>query len=107
MDFLRDEGLAAGCYTNRFMTVLDDDDRPIAKNFGLSWWTDLRALENWSSEHPSHVQIFGTAGRHLRKFGADAKLRLYHEITVTRADEQTFVYLNCHDGTGLLNAVTR
>jgi aldoxime dehydratase len=107
MDFLTEEGTTIGCYTNRLVTVLDDEGTPIEKTFGLSWWADLRALENWSSEHPTHVDIFGAAMRHLSTFGPETKLRLYHEITVVRAEEQSFLYLNCHDGTGLLNAVTR
>jgi aldoxime dehydratase len=37
--------------------------------------------------------------------GPAAKLRLYHEVTVARADEQFFEYLNCHPQTGMLNAV--
>ena len=31
-------------------------------------------------------------------------LKLYHEVTVARADEQHFEYLNCHERTGLLRA---
>lgn len=107
MNFLRDEGLEVGCYSNRFVAVLDGAGNPTEKTFGLSWWTELRALENWSQEHPTHVDIFGAAMRHLSTFGPDTKLRLYHEITVVRAQEQSFRYLNCHDRSGLLNAVTR
>jgi len=33
------------------------------------------------------------------------KLRLYHEVTVARANEQFYEYLNCHPQTGLLRAV--
>jgi aldoxime dehydratase len=104
MDFIRDEGLPIGCYNNRFVTVLDENDRPIGKTFGLSWWDDIASLERWAKEHPTHVAIFGAAMRHLSTFGPDTRLRLYHEVTVAAADQQLFRYLNCHERTGLLNA---
>lgn len=42
--------------------------------------------------------------KYLSTLGPAAKLRLYHEVSVARADEQFFEYLNCHEQTGLLNA---
>jgi aldoxime dehydratase len=42
--------------------------------------------------------------KYLSTLGPAAKLKLYHEVTVARADEQFFEYLNCHDRTGLLRA---
>ncbi len=105
MDFLRDEGLAIGCYDNRYMVVLDEDDQPTDRTFGLSWWRDLSALEDWAASHPTHVKIFGAAMRHLSSFGPETRLRLYHEVTVPAATEQRFVYVGCHDQTGLLRAL--
>lgn len=106
MDFLTADGLEVDCYSNRLLTHVEDG-KLVEKTFGLSWWADLRALENWSVDHPTHVEIFGSAMRHLSTFGPGTKLRLYHEITVVRVEEQSFRYLNCHDRTGLLNAVVR
>ena len=105
MDFLRDDGRAIGCYDNRYLVVLDDDDQPTDRTFGLSWWRDLTALEDWAASHPTHVKIFGAAMRHLSSFGPETRLRLYHEVTVPAATEQRFVYVGCHDQTGLLRAV--
>jgi aldoxime dehydratase len=104
MDFLRDDGLSIGCYDNRYLVVLDGDDQPTDRTFGLSWWRDLSALEDWAASHPTHVQIFGAAMRHLSSFGPETRLRLYHEVTVPAATEQQFVYVGCHDQTGLLRA---
>jgi aldoxime dehydratase len=106
MEFLRDEGLAIGCFANRYMTVLDDDGRPTEKSYGMSWWKSLAALERWAESHPTHVCIFGAAMKYLSTLGPAAKLRLYHEVTVTRAADQFFEYLDCHPGTGMLKAVT-
>jgi aldoxime dehydratase len=102
MDFLRDEGLSIGCYANRYMTVLDADGTPTEKSYGMSWWKSLAALERWAESHPTHVKIFGAAMKYLSSLGPAAKLRLYHEVTVARADEQFFEYFRCHDKTGML-----
>ncbi|MHC4046267.1 phenylacetaldoxime dehydratase family protein [Bradyrhizobium sp. 23AC] len=105
MDFLRDEGLAIGCYANRYMQVLHADGSVSEKSYGQSWWKSLAALERWAESHPTHVRIFGAAMKYLSTLGPSAKLRLYHEVTVAAADEQFFEYLNCHPKTGMLAAV--
>jgi len=48
------------------------------------------------------VAIFGAAMKYLGTLGPAARLRLYHEVTVAAADEQSFEYFNCHRGTGML-----
>lgn len=105
MDFLRDDGLAIGCYANRYMQVLVADGSVSEKSYGQSWWKSLAALERWAESHPTHVRIFGAAMKYLSTLGPSAKLRLYHEVTVAAADEQFFEYLNCHAKTGMLAAV--
>ncbi|OAF17494.1 phenylacetaldoxime dehydratase [Bradyrhizobium centrolobii] len=105
MDFLRDDGLAIGCYVNRYMRVLGADGSISEKSYGQSWWRSLAALERWAESHPTHVRIFGAAMKYLSTLGPSAKLRLYHEVTVAAADEQFFEYLNCHPKTGMLAAV--
>jgi len=104
MDFLRDEGLAIGCYDNRFVSVEDAQGRPTHKSYGMSWWNSLAALERWAESHPTHLAIFGAAMKYLTTLGPTAQLRLYHEVTIARADEQCFEYVNCHDRTGMLRA---
>jgi aldoxime dehydratase len=105
MDFLRDEGRAIGCYANRYMTVVAADGTPTEKSYGMSWWKSLATLERWAESHPTHVRIFGAAMKYLSTLGPAAKLRLYHEVTVIRADEAFFEYADCHPQTGMLNAV--
>jgi aldoxime dehydratase len=102
MEFLRDDGLAVGCYSNRYMRVLDAEGAPVEKSFGMSWWQSLDALERWSESHPTHLAIFGAAMKYLSALGPAARLKLYHEVTVAAEDEQFFEYLNCHDRTGML-----
>jgi aldoxime dehydratase len=105
MNFLRDEGRSIGCYANRYMTVVGPDGAATEKCYGMSWWKSLSALERWAESHPTHVRIFGAAMKYLSTLGPAAKLRLYHEVTVARADEQLFEYVDCHPRTGMLNAV--
>jgi aldoxime dehydratase len=105
MDFLRDQGRSIGCYANRYMTVIGRDGATTEKSYGMSWWKSLSALERWAEAHPTHVKIFGAAMKYLSTLGPAAKLRLYHEVTVARADEQLFEYVDCHPQTGMLNAV--
>ena len=104
MDFLRDDGVKIGCYANRYVQVQTRDGRPTDKSYGLSWWKSLSALERWAESHPTHVAIFGAAMKYLSTLGPAAKLKLYHEVTVARADDPWFEYLNCHDRTGMLRA---
>ena len=102
MVFLRDEGQAIGCYANRYMTLLNDEGEPVDKTFGMSWWKSLADLELWAESHPTHVAIFGAALTYLQRLGPDAKLKLYHEVTIVKADQQYFEYFNCHKSTGML-----
>ncbi|WP_232660370.1 phenylacetaldoxime dehydratase family protein [Pseudonocardia sp. TRM90224] len=102
MDFLTAEGASIGCYTNRYLTVLEDGE-PVDRTFGLSWWRSLAALEGWAKEHPTHLAIFGAAMRYLSTLGPAARLRLYHEVSVATADEQYFEYVDCADGSGVFS----
>ena len=104
MDFLRDQGLGIGCYSNRYMRHLDAQGTPLQKSFGLSYWRALADMERWAESHPTHVAIFGAAMRYLMALGPAARLRLYHEVSVASADEQSFTYVDCVPGTGLFSA---
>ena len=101
MEFLRDDGRAIGCFSNRYLTVVEDG-APVDRSFGMSWWRSLDALERWAESHPTHVAIFGAAMKYLSTMGPAARLRLYHEVSVVTADEQYFEYVDCRPGTGLL-----
>jgi aldoxime dehydratase len=104
MEYLRDDGLPIGCFANRYVRVLDAAGQPTEKSYGVSWWRGLSELERWAESHPTHLEIFGAAMKYLRQLGPAAKLRLYHEVTVARSDEQFFEYRNCHAKTGMLRA---
>ncbi|WP_198151087.1 phenylacetaldoxime dehydratase family protein [Hyphomicrobium sulfonivorans] len=102
MDFLRDDGLEVGCYSNRYCHHIDENGNPEERGFGVSFWNSLAALEHWGESHPTHLQIFVTFMRNVKKF---KELTLYHEVSVFDASNQYFEYINCHPKTGLLRAV--
>lgn len=104
MDFLRAEGTGIGCYTNRYLTVVEDG-KPVERTFGMGWWRSLADLERWAESHPTHVAIFGAAMRYLSTLGPAARLRLYHEVSVVADGEAFFEYVGCRPGTGLLGVV--
>jgi aldoxime dehydratase len=102
MDFLRDNGGPIGCIANRYMTHVDLEFEATEKSFGMSWWESLGHLERWSESHPTHLAIFGSFMRMVKRLNFQIELRLYHEVTVTPRSDQEFEYIACHSRTGLL-----
>lgn len=100
---IRDEGVEIGCYFNRYMTLMSDRTE-VKKTYSLSAWHSLAEIEAWCKAD-THLTIWGAGVRHYKKAGDAAKLRLYHEMSVIRAKDQTFEYFNCHNRTGMLNCV--
>jgi aldoxime dehydratase len=104
MNYLRDEGLPIGCFSCRYMQVLDQTGAATEKTFGQAYFQSLRALEQWAEHHPTHLAIFGTFMHEMAPLGDAMQLRLWHEVMVLPAQAQSFEYVNCHDRTGLMGA---
>lgn len=104
MDFLRDEGHALGCYSNRFVRNVDRDGNLLDIAYDIGFWRSLDRLERWAESHPTHLRIFTTFFRVVTGL---QKLRLYHEVSVSDARFQTFEYINCHPGTGMMRDAKR
>jgi aldoxime dehydratase len=102
MTFLRDNPHETGCCDLRFAEETDNDGAPLMKSFGLGYFLTLGHLEKWASTHPTHLAIFSRFLKMVPKYGADLKLRLWHEVSVLPASGQDFEYINCHPDTGLL-----
>ena len=107
MDFLRDHGEEVGCYSCRFMNVLDSTNlgTNTDRTFDLAFFDDLSSLEKWSREHQTHLNIFGGFLKYTKELDNNVSLRLFHEIMVLEADQQSFEYIGCHPGTGMLTTV--
>jgi hypothetical protein len=105
MNFLRDHGHETGCYSCRFMDVVDvktakaDKDR----TFGLAYFDDIASLERWSKEHKTHLDIFGGFLQYAKQLNNNITLRLFHEVLVLEPEQQQFEYVRCHAGTGMLS----
>lgn len=102
MNYLRDDGMEAGCYCNRYCHHIDENGKQLEKGFGYSLWRSIGNLETWGASHHTHLAIFVTFNRMAKKF---KELTLYHEVSVFDAGNQHYEYINCHPKTGLLRAV--
>lgn len=104
MDFLRDEGAAHGCYSNRFVQSIDLAGNLLDESYNIGHWASLDKLERWAESHPTHLRIFTTF---FRVAAGLEKLRLYHEVSVADGAAQTFEYLACHPRTGMMRDADR
>ena len=104
MDFLRDNGQALGCYSNRFVRNIDLQGNFLDVSYNIGHWRSVEKLERWAESHPTHLRIFVTF---FRVAAGLAKLRLYHEVSVSDAKNQVFEYINCHPQTGMLRDARR
>ena len=102
MDFLSTQGIEIGCYSNRYLQHVDAEGVPLKRSFGLGYWRSLDRMEAWAESHPTHVAIFGGFMRMMHVLQGSLELRLYHEVTVVKADEQLLEYAGCHPATGMM-----
>jgi hypothetical protein len=103
MEFLTHEGSAFGCFSNRFMEVVNiDGSEPTNKTFGLGYFDDMASLEGWSKQHKTHLDIFGRFIQYAAELQNNVQLKLFHEVMVLQPEQQFFEYVGCHPGTGML-----
>lgn len=104
MNFLRDQGEEVGCFSCRFMDVVDKASPGTAtdKTFGLAYFDDLASLEGWSKQHKTHLDIFGRFLQYAQELHGNVSLRLFHEVMVLKPEQQILEYIGCHDKTGML-----
>lgn len=69
------------------------------------FFRSLGDLEAWAERHPSHKAIYLGAIRHAKTFGAGRRMRTWHEVSVLKAGEARFEYVNCTPGTGVIRFV--
>lgn len=98
MDELNLDGVRLGCYFNRYLQLTE------GRSYSLSAWHSLADLEAWVKAD-THLRIWAAGIKHYKRAGPEARLRLYHELAVLPAANQTYAYFNCHRRTGMLNAL--
>lgn len=96
------EGLSRGCFFNRYMRI-QGAGGPVEKSYSVSAWHSLGHLESWVRAD-THLAIWAAGIKHFKLAGEQAQLRLYHELMVLKAEDQSFAYFNCHRGTGMLRS---
>lgn len=101
MEELVTQGLNLGCYFNRYVLIEDGSNNE--RSYSMSAWDSLAALEDWVKAD-THLKIWAAGIKHYKRVGDAARLRLYHELTVLKAKDQSFAYFNCHPRTGMLAA---
>ena len=70
-----------------------------------AFFKNMTDLERWAARHPSHLAIWAGAVKHGKRFGAERKFRTWHEVSVLRGGEARFEYVNCLEGTGVVEAM--
>lgn len=102
MRYLRDNPVASGCLSCRHMDETTGAGERIPRAFAVAHFDTLTRLEDWSESHPTHLRIFGRFVELAQELRGNVRLRLWHEVVVTRASMQHFEYVNCHPLTGFL-----
>ena len=92
--------------TDSPLSIPDDATmKPINESCGAGFFRNLRDLEVWSSSHPTHKVIFAGAHAHARKWGPDRKFMTWHEVSILKAGEAKWEYVNCDPNTGVIRWV--
>ncbi|KAK3701474.1 hypothetical protein LTR37_015448 [Vermiconidia calcicola] len=105
MQYLWDHPEETGTLGLRILQNLDESGTPIRETCGAGFFRNWADLEKWSSRHPSHLAIFNGAMSHAKRFGPEKKLMTWHEVSILKAGEAKFEYVNCDPRTGVIRWV--
>jgi len=106
MDYLRDNPEESGCLSCRLVTETDQNNDKVNRSFGLAYFKSMAHLEDWSKNHPTHLKIFQNFHALVTQFNFEIELRLWHEVAVLDKDNSDFIYINCHNKTGILSFIS-
>ncbi|CAO2657798.1 Nn.00g070580.m01.CDS01 [Neocucurbitaria sp. VM-36] len=109
LEYLRENGEETGAIGIRYLRNEDlparigDDGRK--ETCGAGFFTNLEDLENWAKTHKSHLKIYRGALTHYKTFGDTRRFRTWHEVSVIRAGDAHFEYVNCTPSTGVIRSI--
>ncbi|KAL5613744.1 hypothetical protein FOVSG1_002807 [Fusarium oxysporum f. sp. vasinfectum] len=109
LQYLWDNSPDTGALGLRYLRNQDpsvEETRSRKESCGAGFFTNLEALETWAKSHKSHLAIYRGALAHYKTFGDARKFRTWHEVSVMRAGDARFEYLNCVPETGVIRGVT-
>ncbi|KAK2671967.1 hem-containing dehydratase [Fusarium oxysporum f. sp. vasinfectum] len=109
LQYLWDNSPDTGALGLRYLRNQDpsvEETRSRKESCGAGFFANLEALETWAKSHKSHLAIYRGALAHYKTFGDARKFRTWHEVSVMRAGNARFEYLNCVPETGVIRGVT-
>ncbi|KAK3113495.1 hypothetical protein LTR53_009173 [Teratosphaeriaceae sp. CCFEE 6253] len=105
MRYLWEHSEETGTIGLRFLQNTNDEGELVKETCGAGFHRNWADLERWSSRHPSHLAIFNGAIKHAKQFGEGRKLMTWHEVSILKAGEAGFEYVNCAPATGVMSRV--
>jgi hypothetical protein len=106
LGYLWENPIFAGTIGLRYLRNTNtSSSSPLRETCGAGFFRSLKDLETWAEKHKSHLAIYLGAIKHAKDFGPDRKLRTWHEVSVLKAGEARFEYLNCVPRTGAVRFV--
>ncbi|KAL1618593.1 hypothetical protein SLS56_010477 [Neofusicoccum ribis] len=103
--YLWENPLDTGTIGLRLMRNEGQAGQVLKETCGVGFFRSLGDLESWAEKHPSHKAIYLGAIKHAKTFGAERKMRTWHEVSVLKAGEAQFEYVNCTPKTGVIRFV--
>ncbi|HVW68082.1 MAG TPA: phenylacetaldoxime dehydratase family protein [Steroidobacteraceae bacterium] len=100
--YLRNHPQEAHCYTAYLVQETDETGRDVLRNHLIAYFVQLSDIENWTRNHPTHLEIYGRFMAMVQQLGRMPDMNLYHEVSVIPAGGLTATYVNCLPSTGLL-----
>lgn len=100
--YIRNNPTDTGCLSSKFVYETTIDGEILDKSCTIAYFLSLSDLEEWAKTHPSHLSIYRTFHKMLKKHHNKTELVLWHEVSILKDDQAIFEYINCHSKTGLL-----
>ncbi|KAH8897514.1 hypothetical protein GQ53DRAFT_510073 [Thozetella sp. PMI_491] len=111
LGYLWDNPRETGAYGLRYLRNADPTEptepasQPRKETCGAGFFASLETLEEWAKQHRSHLAIYRGALAHYKVFGDTRRLRTWHEVSVLRAGDARFEYVNCVPRTGVIGCI--
>ncbi|EXJ86692.1 hypothetical protein A1O3_03645 [Capronia epimyces CBS 606.96] len=107
MKYLWENPEETGTIGLRFARSLDTstDRHPLRETSAMGFHRNWADLEKWAARHPSHLAIFSGAMEHNKKFGDARRFMTWQEVSILKAGEASFEYVNCDPRTGVIKWV--
>ncbi|KAH8598693.1 heme-containing dehydratase protein [Bisporella sp. PMI_857] len=103
LSYLWENSSATGTIGLRFLRNKSSrTEQILGETCAAGFFRSLADLESWAEKHPSHKAIFLGAIKHAKTFGERRRLRTWHEVSVLKAGDVHFEYLNCTQSTGAI-----